>query len=243
MKSAGKIGDKVKRILKAPAKRMCDYINDYTRAMIMASVVNKGLEKYKGIHRGKNVYIVGGGPSVKDFNHKKTKDDIYIGINRAFKDERLEFDFLFAQDQLPEGFDDFINYRGNDCKKMLAIIPSNESFRIKEYGIRGDYERYVLASRRMKEVPFDISIEPLADLRGTVFSVLQFAVYTNPRNIYLVGIDCSQGNVYNNNSDNYKYQFEGWEIIKKALIDLGSYDKVISVNPVGLKGYFKDIYT
>ena len=94
----------------------------------------------------------------------------------------------------------------------------------------------------MKTVPIDISLEPFADLRGTVFSALQFAVYTNPDNIYLVGIDCSSGNIYNNSNDNYKYQMEGWEMMKKALKNMGAYDKIISINPVGLKGLFNDIY-
>ena len=240
----GGIEEKIKEVIKAPIRKACDYICDYNRAMIMASSINRNFEKYRGINRGKNVYIIGGGPTVNDFKHEKSENDVYIGINRAFKDDRFELDYLFAQDQLPEGFDDFLNYRGDKCKKFLAIIPYNESFRIKEYRIKGNnYERYVLASRRMKEVPIDISIEPVADLRGTVFSVLQFAVYTDPDNIFLVGIDCSSGNVYNKNSDDYKYQFEGWEIMKKALVDMGAYDKVISINPVGLKGYFQDKYT
>ena len=209
----------------------------------MASLINKKLEKYKGINQGKNVYIFGGGPSVNKFSHIKKPSDIYIGINRAFKDARLEFDYLFVQDQFPEGFDDFLKYRDQYCKKFLAIIPSNEIFRIKEYKIKGEYERYVLSSRRMKDVPVDISLEPFADLCGTVFSALQFAVYTNPDKIYLVGIDCSSGNVYNNNHDDYRYQFKSWDIMKQALKNMEAYEKVTSINPVGLKGYFRDLYS
>lgn len=234
------IKDKIKR----PVQKACDYICDYNRALVMASVINKDLEKYKGINKGKNIFIFGGGPSIKNFIHEKEEEEIYIGVNRSYKDVRFEFDYLFAQDQLEEGFDEFLGYRGNMCKKFLAIIPSNESFRIKEYALQGEYERYVLASRRMKSVPIDISLEPFADLRGTVFSALQFAVYTNPHNIYLVGIDCSSSNnVYNTNDDDYRYQLEGWKIMKNALIELGAYDRITSINPVGLKGFFNDMYT
>lgn len=107
----------IKEMIKRPVRKACDYICDYNRAMIMASSINRDLEKYKGINRGKDVYIVGGGPSVKDFPAQKKENDVYIGINRAFKDERFEFDYLFAQDQLPEGFDEFLGYRGKKCKK------------------------------------------------------------------------------------------------------------------------------
>ena len=237
------IPDKIKKLIKMPVKKVCDYICDYNRAILMASVINKDLEKYKGIYRGKNVYIVGGGPSIASFDHEKGENDIFIGINRTFKYEGIEFDILFAQDQLSEGFDEFLSYRGSACKKFLAVIPSNVEYRIKEYKILGDYERYVLASRKLKTVPVDISIEPFADLMGTVFSALQFAVYTNPDNIYLVGIDCSQGNAFNGHNDNYSYQLEGWKIMKEALIYMDSYDKVTSINPVGLKGVFNDLYT
>ena len=228
--------------IKKPLRKVCDYICDYNRTMIMASVINKSLEKYKGINSGKNVYIIGGGPSVKKFSHKKTNIDVYMGINRAYKDNKFEFDYLFAQDQFPEGFDDFLKYRDEMCKKFLAIVPDKAS-RIKEYTLQGKYERYVLASRKLKEVPLDITLEPFADLRGTVFSVIQFALYTNPQNIFLVGIDNTYGNLYNDVANDYKHQDEGWKVIKNHLIDIGELDKITSINPVKLEGVFKDIFT
>ena len=227
--------------IKKPVIKACDYICDYNRAMIMASVINKNLEKYKGVNKGKDVYIIGGGPSVKKFAHDKTDNDVYIGINRAFKDDRFDFDYLFAQDQFKEGFDEMLSYRGKECKKLLGIVTNDKSYRINEYCIQEDYERYVLACRRHKEIPVDISLEPFADLMGTVFSVLQFAVYTNPDRILLVGIDCnSEANIYNNgDNETYEYQLRGWEMMKEHLIKIGSYEKVFSINPVGLKGTFQ----
>lgn len=231
----------MRNLFTKPIRKICDYICDYNRAMSMASSINRKLAKYKGINCDKNVYIIGGGPSVKKFNYKKTSEDIMIGINRVFKDGRFEFDYLFVQDQLPEGFDDFLGYRGDDCIKFMAINPNSASYGIKDFKLRGEYERYVLASRMMKGVPSDITLEPFADLRGTVFSALQFAVYTNPKKIYLVGIDCSsEKNVYNSNDDDYRYQLEGWKIMKKSLADMEMIERVVSINPVGLKNMFKD---
>ena len=232
----------IKEAIKVPMRKVVDSINDYNKAMIMASVINKELKKYKGINRGKDIYIVGGGPSVKNFEYEKKDSDVFIGINRAFKDERFEFDYLFVQDQLPEGFDDFLKYRGGECKKFMGIICQNVSFGIQDYKLQGEYERYVLASRVMKTVPIDITLEPFADLKGTAFSALQFAIYTDPQRIFLVGMDCdNRRNVYNKNEDDYRYQFEGWEKMKIAMTDMGVCDRVYSINPVGLKGMFKDI--
>lgn len=220
------------------------YICDYTRSLLFALSINRELEKYKGIYKGKDIYIIGGGPTVKKFEPKQSSNSIYIGINRAYKDERIHFDYLFAQDQLTEGLQEFLNYRGNECKKLLAIIPYNTYPRIKEYEVDGQYERYVLASRKLRPLPYDISIEPFADLQGTVFSAIQFAIYTNPEHIFLVGFDCSAGNIYNKNtSDQYQYQLKGWKILKESLEKMGVVDKIISINPVGLKGMFQDVMT
>ena len=229
-----------KIVLNIPSRKICDY----NRAMIMAMEINKSFQKYKGINYGKDVYIVGGGPTVSLFLPPESDKSVYIGINRAFKDERIQFDYLFAQDHLTEGFDDFINYRGQLCTKFLAVIPENIYFRIRDYEVRGEYERYVLASRRMEPLPYDISIEPVADLRGTVFSAIQFAVYTNPDHIYLVGFDCSQGNIYNKD-DKYKYDYQlaGWKMLKQSLNNMGALSKIVVINPVGLKGTFNEVFT
>lgn len=228
-----------KFVLGMPIRRICEY----NKAILLASEINKGIQKYKNINTGRDIYIIGGGPSVKNFKREKLQRDVYIGTNRGYKDQRFEFDYLFIQDRLPEGYDEFMNYRGDECTKFIGIIPYNTFFKLCETGIEGNYERYVLASRKLKDVPYDVSIEPFADLMGTVFSAVQFALYTNPDHIFLVGMDCSQGNENNRTKDRYGYQIKGWKAIRKSVVARGLYDKLVSINPIGLKGFFTDIYT
>jgi len=216
----------------------------YTNSLALQ--VNSRLEKYRNLFKGKDIYIVGGGPTAKYFSPFKNSDnEIYIGINRAFRDERYIFDYLFAQDQFVEGMDEFLAYRGDACTKMLAIIPYNVSYQILEPQLPNvDFiERYVLANRKMQEIPKNISTAPFADLQGTVFSAVQWALYTNPDHIYLVGFDCGNGNLYHGYNDNYDYQIQSWHRISEYLKVMRKNDCVISINPVGLKGLFKDIYT
>lgn len=229
------------RIKNSIRKRIIDVI----QANSLAIRYNDVFQEYRGIYEGKDIYIIGCGPTERFFNPIINSESIYIGINRAYKDERIPFDFLFAQDQMKEGMKDFLNYRESDCTKFLAIIPHEDAeYRICDCNIAMKKTiRYALAGERMGNIPLDISVEPLADLCGTVFSALQFALFTNPKHIFLVGFDCTEGNEFKNSSMSYNYQLEGWKSIKKYIETFKSPDLVISINPIGLKGFFNDVYT
>lgn len=216
---------------------------DSNKSLIMASIVNSQLSKYRAIHNGKDIFIVGGGPSLSKFKTRVNEDSIYIGINKAFLDQKINFDYLFVQDNWVEGFQEFINYRKEECIKFLAIINVDNSNGIRQFDatkIQGT--RYVLDGMHMGPIPYDISIQPFADLRGTVFSALQFAFYTEPKRIFLVGFDLGFGNYYSKYAHSYDYQYDSWIKIKQHA-DLHYKEiEIISINPIGLKGLFKEIY-
>ena len=249
-KANGRIIDKVSNKINSFAKKIYKnlpwvLVVDYMQAVSMAQIVNPALKKYRNCFSNKDVYIVGGGETVKLFDPKKRSNDVYIGINRAFRDERYEFDFLFAQDQFSEGFEEFIGYRGDKCTKLLAIVPKNTYYKMNTIGLEGRFEQYVLASRTMKDIPYDISIEPFADLCGTGFSAIQFAIYGNAKSINLIGFDCTVGDIFcsENKLHNFAYQLPSWYLIKNHAKQLGVLERFCTINPVGLKGLFKDIYS
>ena len=101
----------------------------------------------------------------------------------------------------------------------------------------------------------DIENEPLGHYRSIALPALQFALYTNPSRIFLVGIDCTSSghftgkdvNVTDRGSDNDE---NVRLLIKNAYPDFKKFaetfypdTEIISVNPVGLQGFFKDVYT
>ena len=219
-------------------------IRDSSRAEMMALEINKQLRIYKDFCKGKNVYIVGGGLTEAYYN-PSDKEGVYIGINRAFKNKKYKFDFLFAQDQFPEGMKEFFDYSGNNCKKMIGITGYDYDVEINESEIHGDNVlRYVLESKHMQRIPQNIIYKPFADLRGTVFSAIQFALYMYPSSIYLIGFDCSAGgDLFTNKKENYRYQLKGWTMIQRFISDYYKDIGIISINPVGLKGMFSDVYT
>ena len=220
------------------------------RTYTMASVINRDLEKYRNIYAGKNILIVGGGPTLKYL--EIPENCVKIGINRAYKLENIEFDYLYAQDEMPSAkeMDDFINYRPETCTKMVGILTEPNYFKIRPGTINRmkNKLRLVLNNRNVSDslCSVDIASEPLMRFRGSVFAVLQFAYLTSCEKVYLAGFDCSDsGHMFTNKKEEFKlsYQKESWERMK-IYRDLHFPEtEIISLNPVGLKGLFKDVYT
>ncbi|HIS88642.1 TPA: hypothetical protein IAA87_04365, partial [Candidatus Avigastranaerophilus faecigallinarum] len=91
----------------------------------------------------------------------------------------------------------------------------------------------------------DLTIEPIGDFQGTIFSALQFICYTNPQKLYIVACDCTSSvnkeiQVLN---ANLSYQLKYWQSFKNFVSEVYPDLEIISINPVGLKGMFKDVYT
>ena len=145
------------------------------------------------------------------------------------------------------------------CKKFYGVIPDlrlKETYpklkRISLYDVyAANASQYIISLPSSwyayYHLPFDIAHQPIFDCGGTVISALQFALYTNPKKIYLVGCDCSTGhfheeipNVLSNDSSGL---VKRWKKFKDIMNDYCPNTEVISINPVGLKGMFKDIYT
>ncbi len=213
---------------------------------------------YRNAFAGKDVVLVCTGPTAKKY--KPIDGAVHVGVNGAVYLEHVALDYLFVQDNTVRQTgnnslnDDADKYAGNNCKKFYGIIPDDRLA-----AVRSDIERiaasrmclrnvsaYVLEDIPHHNVAYDIAREPLGDFSGTPFSALQFILYTNPKRLYLVGWDCGAGYAYDkrNAMKPANYQVE---ILKKHFLPFikvhYSDIEIISINPVGLKGIFKDIYT
>ena len=145
------------------------------------------------------------------------------------------------------------NYGGVSCKKFYGNI---SDLRLKQvypkikriplcHILKASAASYVLSIEQ--SYPLDISRQPIVDLGGTVFSALQFALYTNPKKIYIVGCDCTTGHFHPESKvgwgENLSGQVPWWKRFQQHVNDYWPHTEIISVNPVGLKGMFKDVYT
>lgn len=212
---------------------------------------------YKNAFAGKDVVLVCTGPTANQYT--MIPDAIHIGVNGAIYLKNVSLDYLFVQDfTIHQKNNSTLNadanaYKGNDCKKFYGIIPDDRLAITHEYVERiplnfcndKNIFQYLLEDISHHNIAYDLSREPLGEFSGTPFSALQFIFYTNPKRLYLVGWDCGAGYAYGKenaiNPANYQI-----DILKKYFLPFIKINypdlEIISINPIGLKGIFKDKY-
>lgn len=221
--------------------------------------VHKYLLKYKNCNIGKDVILFAGGPTVKYYNNE-IKQAKKCGVNGIFNYiDDLDYLFiedLFLWDVSQNKLSD--EYRGNNCEKFYGILPKRRldilNFRRSftdripcENIYNGSANVFLIEDVFGGNWATDIDIEPLGDFGGSVFSALQFIAYTNPKRIYLCGNDCSQApNIYleeDAKRSDHALKINSYILFKEFINRMYPSIEVISINPVGLRGIFDDVYT
>ena len=221
--------------------------------------------QFKCINQGKKVYIIASGPSAARviYNKKITNDPdgVYIGVNRSFQIGNGCFDmnYIFIQDysgKTKEYIDELDEYRKDECQKFYGltaewrcpskfvdkVIPESHAIKANALRYRTDW---VDVEGFTNEFAYNLSAQPLGCFGSIVFPALQFALWTYPKEIYLIGCDCSEeGYAYKKNEKNFLPVTQIINAYKKFKIFAYRYYpdvKIYSINPVGLKGLFQDI--
>jgi hypothetical protein len=211
--------------------------------------------RFKGIHQGKDIYLIASGVTASTF--KPVANAIYIGVNRSFQinNYAIPMDYMFIQDysgKTKEYIDDLDNYRPDKCQKFYGLttewsyipertIPESHAIKAKALRYRTDW---VKVDGFEPQFTHDLSTQPLGCFGSIVFPALQFALWTYPKRIYLVGCDCTTaGYAYDKNDKNFLMP----DRIKEAYVKFKAFAnkyypdvEIISINPVGLKGIFKE---
>ena len=198
---------------------------------------------------GKTVYLIASGPSADAFkDHQQDPDAIYVAINGAISLRNINFDFLFVRDfHNFNFFQKFIDYKPDSCKKFFGIQAKIDTTgRIPEIYKTNPLIRFFYI-KHYSDMSFanDIEHEPFADFGSTVFSAMQFLLYTNPRIIYLVGCDCTHGYFYDKGRQTNLQTglVYGWLKLRDFIKLTNPSIKIVSINPVGLKGMFEDEFS
>ena len=222
----------------------------------LCAVNTKAFAEYRNCFRGKKVVLFATGPTSKFYT--PIPEAIHIGVNFAWRREDIPLNFLFTQDmainkpgqvQVEEGFDrvlerifigkfsDGIGYKNLEFSESFSLIRSNIS-------------RFFSISHNINQPMYqDICYHSLMDFCTIAHPALHFALFTYPKEIYLVGCDTSRtGHFYNpdkqiQNDMSIKDIKIGYARAKMFAKQYYPDTEIISINPVGLKGLFKDIYT
>lgn len=211
--------------------------------------------EYRNKFWGKKVVICGCGPTLKDY--KPIPDAVHISLNRAFLSADIPFDYLFAHDagggkkaiKVSTGFD---KIRGTAFIGKFAKVSGGLSFS-ENISIFGDkVSRYFIDTNSIAQPIYqDICSNPLTDFWSIFSAALQFAFFTGPSELYLAGCDVSMGGHFYQYTaaDSSAYWLNtpvvkvGYARFKLFGEQYYPHTKVISINPVGLKGLFEDVYT
>ena len=243
-------------------------IGEICSKIASAQVINREtFLPYKNFGKDKSIVICGAGPSLQNYVPFDSQS-IHIALNRAFLYEKAQFDFVFVQDF--DGIrlfqDELIEYRKESCVKLFAyqygkkewnewLYKKNtpEQFIEKCGGKR--FVTDIFYQNDLYDCDFipDIAYRPVGNFSNVALDCLQFALYMNPKKIYLVGLDCSGNHFVQKDGADDEDQTEYWEKTKDWTLDeyvrfkefanqFYPDTQIISVNPVGLKGVFTDWY-
>lgn len=215
-------------------------------ANAISATHQKTFGKYKNFNQGKDVVLLATGPSLNNYN--PIKNAIHVGVNSAFKFDKVKLDYVFFQDALSYGGQYIKELNQYPACKFYGILQDSisQDWLVSETdAITAKAERYYVISQ-WKYAPvhftYDISNEPLGCAGSVVFAALQLILWTNPKRIYLVGCDCSE-DYFDGMKTNSSAQhlIDGWKKLKEFVSIYYPEIEIVSINPVGLKGLFKDI--
>lgn len=225
----------------------------FTHSLSVYNLHQQVFPKYKNIHQGKEVVLVATGPTLKDY--VPIENAIHIGVNRAFQFDKVKLDYYFLQDYggfTPGFIQEAIAYQGNHVKKFFGILMHQFDFSLMKHilipeskSVFADAERYYCHPFWDLEIPYDITTNHFVGQASVVFPALLFALWTNPKRIYLAGCDCTENGYFNNEEKNYlniKPVIDGYYKFKEYAQIHYPDTEIISINPVGLEGLFNDIF-
>lgn len=250
--------NKIREIIREEVSYTC--AREVYSALCVQNLHTKVFPQFRNIHNNQSIAIFGCGPSFQYYNND-LKNTINIALNKNLFLNSFKADYFFALDGEMRNVEElfFEKLKNYHCKKFIGYFlepTRNHQFHelTKEEGedIYHFYSanRIGLPAQSFEEKIYtDITNYPLADFYSVAFPALHFAFFTNPQKIYLIGMDTSNNGhfFYKNKNACANYGFnkmlEGYKLFKSFQINHYPNTEIISVNPVGLKGLFRDVYT
>ena len=222
----------------------------------VAELHRVNLLPYKNIYIKKILAVCGSGPTLNFYN--QLKNVVHIGLNRSFEKENLKVDYIFAWDLPNLMKNDKMFYqkiKNYPAKKILGRFLNSNVPQVNDKVVQ-ELDAIQLFSSAMhgyplpmfdEEIHYDIEHYPLMDFCSVAFGAFHFALYTGAQKILLVGIDNKLSGYF---TKEHRQDFlmtenilRGWRKVKTFCDIYYPNVEIISVNPVGLKGIFKDVYT
>lgn len=214
--------------------------------------------RYKNINNSRDVVLVATGPTLNYFPASNSSSSfVYVGCNAAFKCNKMKLDYLFIQDYeaCKDYIEDVPKYVDRQCELFYGFTLEYRKDRNKvipeSIAINANAHRYYTDWAPIKyfksEFVYDISTQPLCCWGTIAFPTMQFILWTNPKRVYLVGCDCSSSHYDKtplaDNLSDLSHLINKWKVLRDFAYRYYPDTEIISVNPVGLRGIFKEVWT
>lgn len=247
---------------------------------VVAETHQQTFGMYKDANKGKIVVICAPGPSLNCYQYNDAY--VHIGLNSVLFNDEIKVDYYFNQ-HIPSEVD----FYGSGCdvhpglrKKYLEHFSKLKCVKFIGQKIGSDwiisppfgeisnsnYKPYYISDiKTTHRFCADIRYNFLYGARSIIFPALQFALFTNPEKILIVGsdgYDASEKNYFQNEMDHEMRERMGEKVdIRNELLSINeqmeeiykefrkfamlSYPntEIIMVNPVHYKGIFKETFT
>lgn len=206
--------------------------------------------EFKKCHKGCSVVIVACGPSMKYYT--QISNFPHVGVNASFQNPNISLDYYFTTDYAHKNpwFED-LKYQ--NFVKFFGQFPAGkyrDMFQIPERLIEENNGRRFFLGAPSEDIHLNIEYYPLMGFHSIVFQAIHFSLYTRPDRIFLVGCDCSADGYFDGSPQlddvmkcGIPYWLRGYRKLKDFVTQIYPEMEIISINPVGLKGLFQDVYT
>ena len=206
--------------------------------------------QYKNINQGKEIVLIATGPTLNKYI--PIENALNVGVNQAIYYDKVKLDYYFLQDckNSTKDIPEFI-IKNNDgkCKYFFGTYDMNyfkDMLSESDAILIKNSKRYVVDNLcSYNNLIYDITSLPLQCFGSVVFAAIRFIFWTNPKRIYLVGCDCSKSGHFNqkNNTLDLRRVKLGYLKVKEFRDIYYPKTEIISINPIGLNGIFKYIYS
>lgn len=225
----------------------------------IAATNTAAFDEYKDAFRGRDVVVVASGATLEYYD--PIPDAVHIGVNSVIRNDRIPHDIHFAQDfGGGGGFEHVLKLYDDggvppECKLffgLLAHAPNGQMEPSESITARLGATRYFVNPGITRIIQRDIRFHPLMDFYTVVFPALHFALFTNPRRVYLAGCDASYFGYFDGTPqigseeqirEYLANRLIGYRRVREFARTWYTETEIISVNPVNLAGLFTDVST
>ncbi len=212
----------------------------------------RSFAEFKYCHTGKAVAIIASGPTMAYYS--QIKNIPHIGMNSSFKNESIKLDYYFTTDYEMQN-DWFEELKDHDFIKFFGQYSTGEfrdKYQVNERLVYENNARRFFQAAPSEDIHLDIEFYPLMGFYSIAFQAIHFALYTNAKTIYLVGCDCTSSGYYDGSAQKEISALEkgslptwkrGYAKLKDFVERFYPDTEIISVNPVGLRGLFREVWT